>query len=85
MKILLDGRCKGPDGVHEGSLLLSWGIETFFTLFFWFSNVQVTCSEFARLGSWRCNLRFTEKKRMLRMQQSLVFLSDVALTYLQDL
>ena len=69
----------------RGSLLLSWGIVTFFLSFFWSSNVQVTRLEFARLGLWRCNLRFPEKKQMLRMQQSLVFQSDVALTYSQDL
>ena len=69
----------------RGLLLLSWGIVTFFLSFFWSSNVQVTCSEFARLGLWRCNSRFPKKKRILWMQQSLVFLSDVALTYSQDL
>ena len=69
----------------RGSLFLSWGIVTFFLSFFWSSKVQVTCSEFSRLGSWRCNSRVTKKKRMLRMQQSLVFRLDVDLTYSQDL
>ena len=72
-------------GFIRGSLLLSWGIVTFFSSFFWSSNVQMNRSEFARLGSWRGNLRVHEKKGMLRMQQSLVFRSDVALTYFQDL
>ena len=72
-------------GFTRGSLLLSWGIVMFFLSYLWSSNVQATSPEFARLGLWRCNSQFPEKKRMLRMQQSLVFLSDVALTYLQDL
>ena len=33
----------------RGSLLLSWGIVTFFLSFFWSSKVQVTRLEFARL------------------------------------
>ena len=72
-------------GFMRGSLFLSWGIVTFFLSFFWSSKVLVTRLEFARLGSWRCNSRVPEKKRMLRMQQSLFFWSDVALTYSQDL
>ena len=72
-------------GFTRGSLLLSWGIVMFFLSFFWYLNVQVTRSKFARLGSWRCNSRFPEKKRMLRMQQSLIFWSDVALMYSQDI
>ena len=58
---------------------------TFFLSFFLSSKVQVTHSEFARLVYWWCNSQVTEKKPILRMQQSLVFWSDVALTYLQDL
>ena len=72
-------------GFTRGLLLLSWGIVTFFSSFLWSLNVQVTHSKFARLGLWRCNSRFPEKKRMLRMQQSLGFWSYVALTYSQDL
>ena len=33
-------------GFMRGSLLLSWGIVTFFLLFFWSSNFQVTRSEY---------------------------------------
>ena len=81
----MDGRCKGPDGVHEGVVVVVLGDCDVLFFIFWSSNVQVNRSDFARLGSWRCNPLFPEKKRMLWMQQSLVFRLDVALTYLQDM
>jgi len=71
-------------GFMRGSLLLSWGMVTIRSPFFWSTKVQVTRSAFINFGSSWESSRFPEKKRIFSILQSAVFLSPDALEYSQE-
>ena len=72
-------------GFIKGSLLLSWGMVTFFSSFFWSSKVQVTRSALMRFGSLWDNSLVPEKNLIFLDRQSLVFRSLGAREYSHDL